>query len=79
MGLATIDVIVVVAYAILIFGLAQWVSREKGGKAKDTSDYFLASKNLVALQKISLQFMLHCIYARSGPRAVAPGAGAARR
>src|SRR3954471_20227245 len=46
MGLATIDVIVVVAYAIVIFGLAQWVSREKGGKAKDTSDYFLASKNL---------------------------------
>src|SRR3954471_3807901 len=46
MGLATIDVIVVVAYAIFIFGLAQWVSREKGGKAKDTSDYFLASKNL---------------------------------
>ena len=46
MGLATIDVIVVVAYAICIFGLAQWVSREKGGKAKDTSDYFLASKNL---------------------------------
>ena len=46
MGLATIDVIVVIAYAIFIFGLAQWVSREKGGKAKDTSDYFLASKNL---------------------------------
>jgi SSS family solute:Na+ symporter len=46
MGLATIDVIVVVAYAIFIFGLAQYVSREKGGKAKDTSDYFLASKNL---------------------------------
>jgi len=46
MGLATIDVIVVVAYAIFIFGLAQWVSREKGGKAKDSSDYFLASKNL---------------------------------
>ena len=46
MTLATIDVIVVIAYAIVIFGLAQWVSREKGGKAKDTSDYFLASKNL---------------------------------
>ena len=46
MTLATIDVIVVIAYAIGIFGLAQWVSREKGGKAKDTTDYFLASKNL---------------------------------
>jgi SSS family solute:Na+ symporter len=33
-------------YAIAIFGLAQWVSREKEGHAKDTSDYFLASKNL---------------------------------
>ncbi|UIJ46042.1 sodium/sugar symporter [Sphingomonas cannabina] len=46
MGLSTIDVIVVIAYAIGIFGLAQWVSREKAGHAKDTSDYFLASKNL---------------------------------
>src|SRR3954471_23100646 len=46
MGLATIDVIVVVAYAIVIFGLAQYVSREKAGHQKDTSDYFLASKNL---------------------------------
>ena len=46
MRLATIDVIVVIAYAIFIFGLAQWVSREKGGKAKDSADYFLASKNL---------------------------------
>ncbi|QYU68964.1 sodium/sugar symporter [Leptolyngbya sp. 15MV] len=46
MGLARIDVIVIVVYAIFIFGLAQYVSREKGGKAKDSSDYFLASKNL---------------------------------
>ncbi len=46
MQLATIDIIVVVAYAIFIFGLAQFVSRDKGGKAKDSSDYFLASKGL---------------------------------
>ena len=46
MELATIDAIVVVIYAIVIFGLAQWVSREKAGHAKDTSDYFLASKAL---------------------------------
>ena len=46
MGLATIDILVVIAYAIGIFGLAQWVSREKAGHAKNTSDYFLASKNL---------------------------------
>ncbi|WP_423607020.1 sodium:solute symporter family transporter [Sphingomonas sp. MS122] len=44
--LSQIDVIVVIVYAIGIFGLAQWVSREKAGHAKDTSDYFLASKAL---------------------------------
>ncbi len=46
MGLSTIDLVVVIAYAIGIFGLAQWVSREKAGHQKDTSDYFLASKSL---------------------------------
>lgn len=45
-GLSTIDLVVVVVYAIGIFGLAQWVSRDKAGHAKDTSDYFLASKSL---------------------------------
>lgn len=44
--LSQIDLIVVIVYAIGIFGLAQWVSREKAGHAKDTSDYFLASKSL---------------------------------
>ncbi|MBB5715630.1 sodium/sugar symporter [Sphingomonas aerophila] len=46
MNLSTLDITVVVLYAIGIFGLAQWVSREKAGHAKNTSDYFLASKNL---------------------------------
>src|SRR3546814_533163 len=46
MGLGTIDIVVVVVYAIAIFGLAQWVSREKAGHQKNTSDSFLASKNL---------------------------------
>jgi SSS family solute:Na+ symporter len=46
MSLSTIDLIVVIAYAIGIFSLAQWVSREKAGHEKNTSDYFLASKNL---------------------------------
>jgi len=45
-SLSQIDLIVVIAYAIGIFGLAQWVSREKAGHAKNTSDYFLASKSL---------------------------------
>lgn len=46
MSLTTIDIAVIAAYAIFIFGLAQFVSREKAGHAKDSSDYFLASKNL---------------------------------
>jgi solute:Na+ symporter, SSS family len=45
-SLSQIDLIVVIVYAIGIFGLAQWVSREKAGHAKDSSDYFLASKAL---------------------------------
>src|SRR3954454_3985831 len=46
MSLSILDVVVVILYAIGIFSLAQWVSREKPGHEKDTSDYFLASKNL---------------------------------
>jgi SSS family solute:Na+ symporter len=47
MRLSTIDIVVVIAYAIGIFSLAQWVSRDKTGTGQqDTSDYFLASKNL---------------------------------
>src|SRR4051812_16559430 len=46
MQLATIDVVVVAAYLVFIFGLAQFVSRDRAGHAKNTTDYFLASKNL---------------------------------
>src|SRR5438270_5012962 len=46
MSLTTLDIVVIVLYAIGIFTLAQFVAREKKGHAKDTSDYFLASKNL---------------------------------
>lgn len=46
MQLATIDIVVLVIYAIGIFGLAQWVSRDKPGQSKNTTDYFLASKSL---------------------------------
>jgi len=45
-NLATIDIAMIVLYAIFIFGLAQYVSREKAGHTKDSSDYFLASKKL---------------------------------
>ncbi|HYD38522.1 MAG TPA: sodium/sugar symporter [Allosphingosinicella sp.] len=46
MQLATVDIVVVIVYAIGIFGLAQLVSRERKGHEKDTSDYFLASRSL---------------------------------
>ncbi|MBX3595834.1 sodium/sugar symporter [Sphingomonas sp.] len=46
MRLATIDLVVIASYGLFIFALAQWVSREKGGHAKDSTDYFLASRNL---------------------------------
>lgn len=44
--LATVDLAVLAAYAVGIFGLAQWVSRERPGHRKDSVDYFLASKAL---------------------------------
>ena len=44
--MSTIDIAIVIVYFIAIFGLAQLVSREKAGHAKDSTDYFLASKNL---------------------------------
>ena len=47
MSLSPIDTAVVIAYGIGIFGLAQWVSRDRAGAGpKDTADYFLASKSL---------------------------------
>ncbi len=46
MQLATIDVIVILAYAVGIFVLAQLVSREPAGHRKDAKDYFLAGKAL---------------------------------
>ena len=45
MNLAPIDIAVLVAYAIGIFVLAQYVSRSRG-EVKDSTDYFLAGKTL---------------------------------
>jgi solute:Na+ symporter, SSS family len=44
--LSTIDTAIVVIYAVSIFVLAQWVSREKNHHQKDAQDYFLASRAL---------------------------------
>ncbi len=46
MNLQTLDLTVVAIYVVVLFVLAQWVSREKAGHEKDSSDYFLAGRNL---------------------------------
>ena len=46
MKLEALDLIIVTIYAVLLIGVALWVSREKDGKSKDTEDYFLAGKAL---------------------------------
>ncbi len=46
MGISVLDTWVVGIYAVGIFALAQWVSRERGEHKKDAQDYFLASRAL---------------------------------
>lgn len=46
MEFATIDIIIFAGYCLLIVGIGLWVSREKKGHEKNSSDYFLASKAL---------------------------------
>ncbi|HLT74228.1 MAG TPA: sodium/sugar symporter [Ohtaekwangia sp.] len=46
MGLASMDIIVFVAYCVLILGIGLWVSRDKKGHQKSAEDYFLAGKSL---------------------------------
>jgi SSS family solute:Na+ symporter len=45
-NLATLDIAIVAIYAVGIFVLAQYVSREKGTHEKNAQDYFLASRAL---------------------------------
>lgn len=40
------DIIVFVAYCVLILGIGLWVSRDKKGHQKSAEDYFLAGKSL---------------------------------
>lgn len=46
MYLSSLDIVVVAVYAIILFTVAQWVSREPEGAQKTTEDYFLAGKSL---------------------------------
>ncbi len=41
-----IDIIVFVAYVLMIVGIGLWVSRDKEGHQKNAEDYFLAGKSL---------------------------------
>ena len=45
-GFSTIDLVSFILYVALILGIALWVSREKKGHKKNSSDYFLAGKAL---------------------------------
>jgi SSS family solute:Na+ symporter len=44
--LSTLDISIIALYAVSIFVLAQWVSRERGTHKKDAQDYFLAGRSL---------------------------------
>ncbi len=46
MSISSIDMGVFTAYCIFLIGLAWWVSREKAGHQKSSSDYFLAGNSL---------------------------------
>ncbi|HLZ96506.1 MAG TPA: sodium/sugar symporter [Steroidobacteraceae bacterium] len=46
MKLTALDIAIIAIYAVSIFTLAQWVSREKGAHKKDAQDYFLAGRTL---------------------------------
>ncbi|WP_363800292.1 sodium/solute symporter [Lysobacter firmicutimachus] len=46
MKLSALDLVIIGAYAIAIFVLAQWVARDKSGRGKSSGDYFLASRSL---------------------------------
>ena len=46
MNFSTVDIIVFIGYGVLIVGFGLFISREKKGHTKDSSDYFLAGKAL---------------------------------
>ncbi|MDG2461179.1 MAG: sodium/sugar symporter [Luminiphilus sp.] len=44
--LASVDIVIVGVYAVALFVIAQWVSRDRPGQEKDAEAYFLAGKAL---------------------------------
>ncbi len=45
-GFATVDYVIFGAYIVLLVCLGLFLSRNKGGKEKDSKDYFLAGNTL---------------------------------
>jgi len=43
---STLDLVIFVVYAVVVAAVGLWVSRQKKGTEKTTSDYFLASRSL---------------------------------
>lgn len=46
MSLSSLDIATIIIYGVLLVGIAWWVSREKAGHEKNSTDYFLAGKAL---------------------------------
>lgn len=46
MSFSTVDIVVFSIYALIIIGIAWWVSRKKEGVEQNSTDYFLAGKSL---------------------------------
>lgn len=46
MSLSPLDITTFAVYCVLLVGIAWWVSREKAGHEKNSTDYFLAGKSL---------------------------------
>lgn len=46
MNLAALDIGVIVVYALILLGIALWISRNEDHHQRDTKDYFLAGKAL---------------------------------
>lgn len=46
MSFSTLDYFVLLAYILIIISVGLWVSRNKGGKKKNASEYFIADKSL---------------------------------
>jgi len=44
--LSALDMMIIALYAVFLFGVAQWVSREAKGSVRSARDYFLADKAL---------------------------------